>query len=290
MELDEILSGAEPAAPAPAPEPREPEAPPTGEPADQETGTDRPRDEHGRFAPRTQDEQDAAPPAAKQEAGPIPIQALLDERDRRQRAERELEEYRRRAAPPPAPPQRPDLFEDPDGALESIRQEFRRELAAERLNYSVASAQVQYGDYGQKEAAFIEAVKAEAQNDPQGQSTLYRQMIADPNPASFAYRVGSQVLAMREIGPDPTSYKDRLVDDDALFQRMMEKRGLQPPPQPQYQPSDQASLGRLPAAAPQPVFPTSLSTARAAAPRQSAPAYTGSTPLSALGNPALKMS
>lgn len=275
MELDDILSGT--GEPAPAAEPREP-SPPTGEPAP-EPREGRQRDEHGRFTPEPQDEQEAAPPAAKQEAGPIPIQALLDERDKRQRAERELEEWRRRAAPPPAPPQRPDLFEDPDGAIEHLRREFQQQLVAERLNYSVASAQIQYPDYSEKEKAFIAAVQHEAQQDPQGQSTLYRQMVADPNPASFAYRVGSQVLAMAEIGPDPSAYKQRLVDDDALFEQMLEKRGM-----------SQQSLQPPPQQAAQSVFPTSLSTARASAPRQSAPAQTGSTPLSALGNPALRMS
>jgi len=280
MELNEILSGetTEPT-PAPAPEPREPSSPPpTGEPPAPEPRNDRPRDEHGRFAPRTEGEPEAVPPTAKQEPGPIPIQALLDERERRQRAERELEELRRRAAPPPAPPARPDLFEDPDAALDHIRQEFQQQLLQERLNFSVAHAQTQYQDYGEKEAAFIAAVQAEARQDPHNQSSLYRQMIADPNPASFAYRVGSQVLAMREIGPDPTAYKTRLVDDDALFQQMLEKRGL-----------TQQQLQQPAPSAPAPVFPTSLSTARAAAPRQSAPSFNGPTPLSALGNPALRM-
>lgn len=288
MDLTEILSGAVPTdpapEPAPAPEPRDPPAAPrTGEPPDQEPRDDRPRDEHGRFAPRRQDE-DAAPPAAKQEPGPIPIQALLDERERRQKAERERDEWRQRAAPPPAP-QRPDVFADPDGAFEHIRAEFRQELArerqervAERLNFSVATAQVQYPDYAEKEAAFIAAVQAEAQRDPAGQSALYRQMMSDANPAGFAYRVGSQALAIAEIGPDPTQYKERLVDDDALLERMLQKRGLSL--QQLQQPAPQA---------PQPVFPTSLSTARAAAPRQPAEPFTGPTPLTAFGNPALRM-
>jgi hypothetical protein len=288
MELNEILSGV-PSDPAPqpatAPEPAAPQDPPrTGETPDQEPRDDRPRDEHGRFAPRRQDE-DAAPPAARQEPGPIPIQALLDERERRQKAERERDEWRQRAAPPPTPQPRPDVFADPDGAFEHIRAEFRRDLelerqqrAVDRLNYSVATAQVQYPDYAEKEAAFIAAVQAEAQRDPSGQSALYRQMMSDVNPAGFAYRVGSQALAIAEIGPDPTQYKERLVDDDALLERMLQKRGL--------------SLQQLqqPAAqAPAPVFPTSLSTARAAAPRQPAEPFTGPTPLTAFGNPALRM-
>jgi hypothetical protein len=284
MELDEILSGV-PSDPQPAVPPEPPQDPPrTGETPDPEPRDDRPRDEHGRFAPRTPEE-DAAPPAAKQEPGPIPIQALLDERERRQKAERERDEWRQRAAPPPTPQQRPDVFVDPDGAFEHLRTEFREELARERLervtervNYSVATAQVQYPDYADKEQAFIAQVQAEAQRDPNGQSALYRQMMSDPNPANFAYRVGSQILALREIGPDPTTYKEKLVDDDALFQRMLEKRGL-----------SQQQLEPPVAQAPRPVFPTSLSTARAAAPRQPAVGYNGPTPLTAFGNPALKM-
>lgn len=278
MELAEILSGkpedAEPAAaPEPAPEPAE-----TGDtaPAAEPRSDDRPRDEHGRFAKtEAQGEAPPVPPTAKTETGPIPIQALLDERERRQRAEqereqyrREVEEFRRRAAPPA---KRPDLFEDPDGALGHIERQVSEQVTRARLDMSVMMEQQARPDYAEKEAAFIQAVQANP--------ALYQQMMADPHPAGFAYRVGSQVLAMREIG-DPASYKERIVDDDALLERMLQKRGLSLQ---QLQAPQQAP------AAPLPAFPSSLSTARSAAPRQPAQASADDLPLAALGNPGLRM-
>jgi hypothetical protein len=271
MELNEILnSGAQsdPApAPAPEPQPAEPSAPaPSGDTPAPEPTDSRQRDEHGRFVGKPQGEQEPAPPpGAAKDHGPIPIQALLDERDKRQRAERELEEWRRRAAPPPAPPQRPDVFADPDGAFQHIEQQVSEQVARARLDMSVMMEQASKPDYAEKEGAFIEAVKANP--------ALYQQMLADPHPAGFAYRVGSQVLAMREIG-DPAGYRERIEKE--LRERLEAEYAAK------YQQV-------TPPAAPLPAFPTSLSTARAAAPRSPAPAYNGPTPLTALGNPALRM-
>jgi hypothetical protein len=277
MELNEILSGAQsdPApAPAPEPTPAEPtqQPAPSGEPpAPAEPKDDRPRDEHGRFAPKPQDGQEGAPPAPRQDHGPIPIQALLDEREKRQRAERELEEWRRRAAPPPAPPQRPDLFADPDAFGAHVEQQVTEQVTRARLDMSVMLEQANKPDYAEKEGAFIEAVRANP--------ALYSQMLADPHPAGFAYRVGSQVLAMREVG-DPASYRERI---EAELREKLEAEYAA-----KYRSSE---LGREQVSPPQhqSAFPTSLSTARAAAPRSPAPAFNGPTPLSALGNPALRM-
>jgi hypothetical protein len=279
MELSEILNSGAQSDPAPEPtpapaEPAERTAPSGDTPAPEPTET-RQRDEHGRFVGKPQGEQEPAPPAGRQDHGPIPIQALLDEREKRQRAERELEEWRRRAAPPPSPPQRPDVFADPDGAFSHIEQQVSEQVTRARLDMSVMMEQSSKPDYAEKESAFIEAVKANP--------ALYQQMLADPHPAGFAYRVGSQVLAMREIG-DPAGYRERIEKElrEKLEAEYAAKYQQVTPP-PQATPLiGQAPLG--PSA-----FPTSLSTARAAAPRSPAPAFNGPTPLSALGNPALRM-
>jgi len=271
MELAEILSGTPGETPAQAPEPT-PEPTPvpaeTGEPPAPEPTDSRARDEHGRFVGKPQGEQEPAPPAGRQDHGPIPIQALLDERDKRQRAERELEEWRRRATPPPAPPQRPDVFADPDGAFSHIEKQVSEQVTRARLDMSVMLEQANKPDYAEKEAAFIEQVKTNP--------VLYQQMLADPHPAGFAYRVGSQVLAMREIG-DPAGYRQRIE------QELREKLEAE------YAAKYQQVTPPAPPPAPLPAFPTSLSTARAAAPRSPAPAFSGPPPLSVLGNPGLKM-
>lgn len=287
MELNEILSGSpEPPAPAPEPVPAPtPEPAETGEPpAPEPKSDDRPRDEHGRFVPKAPEAAptpEPAPPAARQDPGPIPIQALLDERDKRQRAERELEALRRQYAKPPEPPPAPDMFADPEGFREHLRQEMRAEAEAARreaqqyrFDWSVAQAEQQWPDYREAEQAFLEV----AQANP----ALGEQMAREPHPAAFAYKLGKQALALREYGPDPAAYKQKLLDDDALLEQMLQKRGLslqqlQAPPAP------------APQAQPPLAFPTPLSAARSAAPRQSTPAYSGPPPLAALGNPALRM-
>jgi hypothetical protein len=279
MELTEVLSGQSQAAPAPEPTP-EPQPPPQAEPQTGETEGDaappsRPRDEQGRFAPKQADPTDAAPPAAKDPSGgsgslanreshgPIPIQALLDEREKRQRAERELDDLRRKVQPPQPPP-RPDLFADPDGALNHVETRVAQEIARARLDMSVMMERNQRQDYDEKENAFVSYV----QQHPE----VYFQMLQDPHPAGFAYRVGAQVLASKEIG-DPVSYRERLREE--LRQELQAELAQQQPAQPAQ-----------PAYSPQ-SFPSSLATARSSAPRGQT--WTGPPSLDALGNPALRM-
>jgi hypothetical protein len=212
-DLDDILSGApteEPRTPARSPEPdpareREPSppvtppAPPPGEAiADfRRQSADDPRD-------------GAVPPAAQQDPDHVPVAALKDERKKRQESERVAAEYAAKLAayeqqsrsPPPAPPVRPDLFENPDGALDFVQQQFQQQLVRTKLDMSVAMARNQYEDYGEAEAAFVEAVKANP--------SLYDQMMADPHPAGFAYRVGTHVRALRDIGGDPSAYREKV--------------------------------------------------------------------------------
>lgn len=287
MELTEVVNGSPQAEPTAEPV-REPPAPAeTGDTPAPEPRDDRPRDEHGRFAPKPRDEArtEPAPPAGRHDHGPIPIQALLDEREKRQALQRERDDYarqlqylqqlayqqqRQQEAPPP-----PDPYSDPQGFREFVRAEarveadrYRQEALTRHYDWLVADAEQRWPDYRQAEEAFLVAAKANR--------ALGEQMAQAPNPAAFAYQVGKQMLALRDIG-DPVSYRDRVVDDDELFNRMLEKRGL--------------NLQQLQSPPPQPAlsFPSSLSTARSAAPRQSTAAFSGPTPLSALGNPALRM-
>lgn len=199
--LNEILNGSPEPAPSPVPEPAREERPrePTGAPL-----TDFPRRDAD---PAEEPREPAAPPAAEQEPDHVPISALKDERRKRQQAEQELQkrmaayEAQMQQFQQPAPP-RPDLFEDPDGALEHMQQQFQRQLVRTRLDMSVAMAKTQHTDYADAEAAFVEAVKANP--------SLYDQMLQDPHPAGFAYRVGKQVEALREIGGDPHAYREKV--------------------------------------------------------------------------------
>lgn len=191
--------------PAPVPQPREtPPPPPPGERV-----TD-----FGRRSADPEPVDPAVPPAAEQEPDHVPVAALKDERKKRQESERIAKEYAEKLAayerqmqqsPPPAPPARPDLFENPDGALDYVQQQFQQQLVRTKLDMSVAMARSQHEDYGEAEAAFVDAVRANP--------SLYDQMMADPHPAGFAYRVGKQVAALRDIGGDPEAYRAKVRAD-----------------------------------------------------------------------------
>lgn len=211
--LDDILSGApteEPRTPARSPDPdpvreREPSPPVNPAPPPGEAIAD--------FRRQSADdpEDGAVPPAAPQDADFVPVAALKDERKKRQESERLAKEYADKLsayekatsqAPAPPPPQRPDLFENPDGALDFVQQQFQRDLDRRILNMSVAAAKRAFPDYADAEAAFVEAVHANPR--------LYDQMMADEDPAGFAYRVGSQVKVLREVGADPSAYREKV--------------------------------------------------------------------------------
>jgi hypothetical protein len=91
---------------------------------------DRPRDEHGRFAPKQPAEPDPEPPAPPQavqaatdeaQIPPWRLREMREERDaanqRYQETQRQLEMLQRQM-PKPEPKPAPDLFENPTGAIE----------------------------------------------------------------------------------------------------------------------------------------------------------------------------
>lgn len=186
--------------------PPEPAVPPQRDPAPAEAPRRDPE-------PRRTGDDDAAPPAApgEPEAQHVPIAALRDERTKRQALEQRFAEMERKyqaleqGRAQAEAPRRPDLFENPDGALDFVQQQFQQQLQAERLNWSVASVSAQHEDYAQAEEAFIARVKS----DPAG-AALYQRMLSDPNPASFAYREGKKALALGEIGDDPDGYRAKV--------------------------------------------------------------------------------
>jgi hypothetical protein len=210
MELDQILSG------QPAPEPPPP-APPAEPPAPQEAPPSLPAVPPGENPPvDPQPGEPPAPPAGEQEPAHVPVAALRDERKKRQDAERAAQEYQQRLAQyeqmvrqqqaAQQQPPRPDLFQDPDGALNYVQNSLRNEILRSKVETSVMVVRNQHPDYDDAEAAFLQAC--------QGNEPLYRQMLNHPFPAEFAYRVGSQMRAMAEIGNDPGAYRERVRQEE----------------------------------------------------------------------------
>lgn len=186
---------------------------------------------------------------------------LAAERRERERVQAELEALRKgqTAAPPPAqaaptfeqtPP--PNPVEDPEG----YQLHFQRILFNERLNNSEAMlrSQVSDEDVDAKMAVFKKAADA----NPSLRFELQRQA----HPWRWAYQQAQRMMAMDEIGPDPAAYKAKTegelrarIEAEVRAKVEEELRGAAPVVATHAQPRQQPNI------------PSSLGTARSAAPR-----------------------
>lgn len=201
--IDELLSG-EPVA--------EPETVETPEPEPQ--GDDRPRDEHGRFAPRQTgvDEEPEAEQPQEPEAGPPPadhlprdvyepLKAVRNEnKELKARLEAIQQQLARQQQPPQAEAPPVDFWDNPTGvisaeakrAAQMAIQEFQQQQVMERINASEKAAQSKYADYGDAFSAFQQAASANP--------ALIQQMTGSPDPAEFAYKTGKRAMELEKVG------------------------------------------------------------------------------------------
>lgn len=205
-----FLEETQPEAPEPvqevAPEPEPPEA--TGEPP-------------------------AEPPAAQEDSNrPVPITALLDEREKRQEAQRKAEEAERRAkdleqrlAAMQQPQPTVDFKDNPQAVIE-------HRLLNERLNTSeIVAAQAHGQDVVEAaKQAFVEA----ARKDP----LLLQQAHRQTHPYDFVVKWHKQQSLLSQIGNDPDAWINAQVEA-----RLQER--LAQPPAPKAPPP---SMARAPAA------------------------------------------
>jgi hypothetical protein len=209
--LDSVLSGT-PQADAPAPDavdtggkpdPAAPAPAPDKGPA---------RDEHGKFAKAQQtgdapadapSDPAAAPaapvPAEKQPLKPANVAAILDERRRRQQAERELEQLRAQAATPP-----PSVFENEDAAIAARVNSALAPMQQRFFQQSVRLARMTHGEsYAEAEAAFAQA----AQDDPR----LIEAWRNADDPGEFIYTTGLQIRELSDVGGDFVKYREKVT-------------------------------------------------------------------------------
>jgi myosin heavy subunit len=222
----------------------------TPEPAEvaTEADTGQPRDEHGRFAPKTEAPQaDAAPiqqPATvaetpkDDEAGNVPswrLRELREERDalRRQHEEttrtayayqQQMAEMQQRLADLQKPKQEPvDFFADPSAAFKQqvapLEQQFQQLQAETRMANSKAIAIARHGvaAVDELEKAVAEAIRA---NDP-NINTLRSQLATSHDPVGTAMEWYSGQKVMKETGGDIAKFKDKILADamkDPTFQ------------------------------------------------------------------------
>lgn len=171
---------------------------PPAEPAPQ-------RDEQGRFAPKDGKGEEGAPPAPEPRDRHIPVTALLDERDKRQAAERDRERYQReledlrRQMQPKALIETPDVISDPEGFQAHLMRQQAMVLNNQEAAFSERFARKEYGDEAVNAA--LEAAKA---------SGSVQQFYSGPDRWERMVLWHKQQQVIQEVGSDPTAYRTRL--------------------------------------------------------------------------------
>lgn len=230
------------------------------------------RDDKGRFASSEQPATEAPPPPAEppppQEApapaqvqppdtasvqpgpatpppGYIPIAAVLDEREKRQKFERELEDYRRKYEEATRQPPKPlDPIADPDAFDAALRERMEQVEWNAITTVSLASARRQHGDEKVKQAE--EWVRSQLAQNPAFYQTIRRQ----PDPYDFVVREHQRNLRLSKIGDDdPEAWAQRWAEANGYIKAQTQPQPAGSAPSPQSAPLPRPSLASAPSAA-----------------------------------------
>ena len=189
------------------------------EPEVEETPQTEPEAQGETQAPAEPEPQEAAPPAATEDTGRIPIAALLDEREKRKEREREAEELRKKLAEYEAKQQpKPDFFADPEAALNAAAQAAKAAALNTKLEMSRFAAEKDFG------ADEVTAAYAFFDANPH----LSGALLNHPSPFHKAveeYRIHSQVEKLRK---DPTAYEAEI--EARLREKILAEMATQPKP------------------------------------------------------------
>jgi hypothetical protein len=198
---------------------------------------DQPRDDVGRFASKDNSQPVAEPPppapeppVAEQPAptlepapsqpssapvqpppGYIPMAAVLDEREKRQAAQREAEDFRRKyeeaTRKPPVPL---DPIADPEAFERSLNERIERVRWDAITNASLVAATRHHG--ADKVKAAEEWLQSELQQNP----GIWQQIQRQPDPYDYVVSQHQRTLRLQKIGDD---------DPDAYAQKWAEANG-----------------------------------------------------------------
>lgn len=202
--------------------------------AEPDEAKEQPRDEQGKFVAK---DKDAAPPAveppkpAEAEAdddkqGQIPSWRLREEREAKAEALKALEvektaraqhaaemaDLRRQLAQlqkpvEQKPEEEPDPLLDPKGFRDHIERKFSERLLNQQRDMDMRMAHRQHGELFEK--AYNEAQNALAQGDVQLRA-LMNQTATPGDTLVDWYR---QRQTLREVGPDPAAYRQKMLDE-----------------------------------------------------------------------------
>jgi hypothetical protein len=195
----------------------------------EEAKAERERDEKGRFVAKEADEvagdEPAPVPEAALEEAPvetpkeerkqdhrIPLTELLNEREKRQNAERQREAYEqelsqlRQQMQALQQPREPiDIFANPEAYTQSIEQQMGEKLRAMEANFSLRLAHNKHGEVFTE--AFNEVMQRPLQ-DP-----MRQQVINSPDPGETLVSLYQREKVVKEVGPDPIAYKSKILEE-----------------------------------------------------------------------------
>ena len=153
--------------------------------------------------------ENAEPPAAEpSEPETVPVAALMSERQKRQELQAELDRMNAQPAP-----EVPSIFDDEEGALNHLKNQFSGQLTTAVRNISRAPMMALHTDYEAKEVIFTEMAKS----DP----SLIAKMDASGNPAKFAYDTANN-KAQYDAMQDMPKYE---ADMKAKWLKEMQDKG-----------------------------------------------------------------
>lgn len=190
-------------------------AEPAATPAPEQSG--QPRDESGRFASPQPAEpapavepQPVAPvaPAAPEPAKPDPSQeakglmlAMLDEREKRQKAERERDELRSSQQTRNIP----SVTDDPEAFAQHQQQLIQQTATNTRFETSEIVARQQHGDDPVQKA--MDWAMTRSQESP----AFAHEYLKQKHPIDWAVRQQKRQALLDEIGDDPEAYKAKIL-------------------------------------------------------------------------------
>lgn len=145
--------------------------------------------------------EEAEPPAAKEETkeqSQVPLASLLDEREKRQAAEKRVEELEAQKEP------EKDFFEDPEGRLKKLESDLEARTTNRFVDLTVDLARKNHDDFDEVMAGWKELVDANP--------GILQQVMSSENPGEESYKIAKQYQSVQEIG-DPKEYREKLKEE-----------------------------------------------------------------------------
>lgn len=132
-----------------------------------------------------------SPSESKQVEKSVPLAGLLDERDKRQAAERKAKELEEKLAGLTETEKRPSVFEDEDKAFSTLEKNLQSERLSDKFALSRDMMGMLKDDYEELEAEFLELAKED--------DSLQTKLKAHANPARFAYETAQRHREFKEM-------------------------------------------------------------------------------------------